>query len=274
MSETPSALARFDLRGRRVVLTGAGGHIGSTFARALASMGCHLVLIDRDAAALAALTADVRQTQGVEVDEVLCDFSQTAAIAEAAADVTRCVLARRGVIDGLVHNAAYVGTSALQGWACRFEDQSADVFRDALQVNLTAPFELTQGLLPLLTSSGRGSVVTIGSIYAALGPDWALYEGTTLGNPAGYAASKGGLVQLTRWMATTLAPAVRVNAISPGGVARGQADAFVQRYEARVPLKRMATEADLVGALVFLLSDASAYVTGQHLLVDGGWSAW
>ena len=95
-----------------------------------------------------------------------------------------------------------------------------------------------------------------------------------MGNPAAYAASKGGLLQLTRWLSTTLAPSVRANAISPGGVYRNQPISFVKRYEARTPLGRMATEEDIVGAVVYLASDLSTYVTGQNLIVDGGWTAW
>ncbi len=95
-----------------------------------------------------------------------------------------------------------------------------------------------------------------------------------MGNPAAYAASKGGMVQLTRWLATVLAPDVRVNCISPGGVARGQPEPFVTRYVQRTPLKRMATEEDFKGAIAYLASDLSEYVTGENLLVDGGWTAW
>lgn len=95
-----------------------------------------------------------------------------------------------------------------------------------------------------------------------------------MGNPAAYAASKGGLIQLTRWLATTLAPAVRVNSVSPGGIARGQPDEFVKRYEARTPLRRMATEEDFKGIIALLASDASSYITGQDIMLDGGWSAW
>jgi NAD(P)-dependent dehydrogenase (short-subunit alcohol dehydrogenase family) len=95
-----------------------------------------------------------------------------------------------------------------------------------------------------------------------------------MGNPAAYAASKGGLIQLTRWLSTTIAPEVRVNAISPGGIWRNQPDIFVKRYEERTPLQRMGTEEDMVGAVVYLASDLSKYVTGQNLMVDGGWTAW
>jgi NAD(P)-dependent dehydrogenase (short-subunit alcohol dehydrogenase family) len=101
-----------------------------------------------------------------------------------------------------------------------------------------------------------------------------LYEGTDIQNPAGYSAAKGGLLQLTRYLATVLAPDIRINAISPGGVWRDQPEAFHQRYVARTPMGRMATEEDLKGAVAYLASDLSAYVTGQNLSVDGGWTAW
>lgn len=107
-----------------------------------------------------------------------------------------------------------------------------------------------------------------------LAPDWSLYAGTTMGNPAAYGASKGGLIQFTRWLATTLAPAVRVNCISPGGIWRNQPDDFVARYATRTPLQRMGTEDDLRGAIAYLASDLSKYVTGQNLSVDGGWGVW
>ena len=133
---------------------------------------------------------------------------------------------------------------------------------------------MARGLAPLLKKSRGGSIINIASIYGSYGPDYQLYEGTSMGNPAAYAASKGGLLQLTRWLATTLAPNVRVNAISPGGVFRNQPENFVKRYVARTPLRRMATEEDFCGAISYLSSDLSRYVTGQNLAVDGGWGVW
>ena len=100
-----------------------------------------------------------------------------------------------------------------------------------------------------------------------------LYEGTTMANPAAYGASKGGLTQLTRYLATVLAPEVRVNCVSPGGIARGQPESFRQRYEKRTPLGRMASDSDYNGAVLFLASSASSYMTGATLVVDGGWTA-
>lgn len=101
-----------------------------------------------------------------------------------------------------------------------------------------------------------------------------LYDGTSMGNPAAYAASKGGLIQSTRWLSTVLAPEIRVNCVSPGGIWRNQPESFVRGYEARTPMQRMGTEEDMMGAIAFLASDLSLYVTGQHIAVDGGWSAW
>ncbi len=101
-----------------------------------------------------------------------------------------------------------------------------------------------------------------------------MYKGTEMGNPAAYSASKGGLIQLTRWLATTIAPDVRVNSISPGGVFRNQPKQFVDRYEKRTPLGRMATEEDFKGIIAYLASDLSKYVTGQNIDVDGGWGVW
>ena len=141
-------------------------------------------------------------------------------------------------------------------------------------MNLTAAFHLSQGLTAELRKASGANIINVTSIYGEYGPDWRLYEGTDMGNPAAYGASKGGLNQFTRWLATTIAPDVRVNAISPGGVFRNQPEKFVNRYIERTPLKRMATEDDFRGVVAYLASDLSQYVTGQVLRVDGGWGEW
>ena len=126
----------------------------------------------------------------------------------------------------------------------------------------------------MLKSQEGASIINIASIYGLYGPDWSLYEGTNMNNPAAYAASKGGLIQLTKWLATTIAPEVRVNAISPGGIFRNQSTIFVKRYEDKTPLGRMASEDDFRGAIAYLATDMSKYVTGQNFSVDGGWGVW
>lgn len=262
--------AKLDLGGRLAVITGGAGHLGRVFGETLVELGAHVVLVDRDEAGLAAAAAVAGAAGRGAVDTLRCDLES----GDDRRALTKTLLGRGDPVSVLVHNAAFVGTSELPGWATPFEAQSLEAWRRALEVNLTAAFDLTQALLPSLRRAPGPSVVHVASIYGVLGPDWSLYEGTSMANPAAYAASKGGLLQLTRWMATTLAPGVRVNAIIPGGIARGQPAPFVARYEARTPLRRLATEDDFRGVLAFLASDASAYVTGQAVGVDGGWSAW
>ena len=258
-----------DLSGRRALITGASGGLGRVMAQTLAELGADLILLDRSGTPIEAQERDIAKVANVDVAILHCDL-------EAHDDREALIagLKREGRLDILINNAAFVGTSGLQGWAVPFAEQSVETWRRAFEVNLTAVFHLCQGLMPLLQTSGRGSIINIGSIYGEYGPDWGLYEGTAMSNPAAYGASKGGLLQLTRWLATTVAPAVRVNAISPGGIAREQPSAFVARYVARTPLGRMATEDDIRGAIAFLASDMSAYMTGQNLFVDGGWGVW
>lgn len=259
-----------NLSGRRALVTGAAGNLGRVIADTLAELGADLVLVDRPEAGLDALTQSLRETRQVDVQSHPCDLADAAA----RAALIDALGKHDGGLSILVNNAAFVGTSDLEGWATDFEAQSVTTWRDALEVNLTAAFDLAKGLAPLLREGPGGCIVNIASIYGLHGPDLGLYEGTQMGNPAAYAASKGGLVQLTRYLATTLAPQVRSNCIAPGGIFRNQPAAFVERYERRTPLGRMATEDDLRGAVAYLASDLSRYCTGQILAVDGGWGAW
>jgi NAD(P)-dependent dehydrogenase (short-subunit alcohol dehydrogenase family) len=246
-----------DLAGRRALVAGGAGHLGRAAVQALLEAGAQVAVADLDGAP--------RGTTGIQVD--LADE-------EGARSAVREASERLGGLDVLVHAAALVGTSALEGWAVPFAEQTLAAWDAALRLNLGSAFVLVQEAREPLARSGHGSVILFGSIYGVVGPDPALYDGTGLANPTAYGAAKAGLLQLVRYLATELAPAVRVNAISPGGVARGQPDAFQQRYRDRTPLRRMAVEEDVKGAVAFLASDLSAYVTGHNLVVDGGWTAW
>jgi NAD(P)-dependent dehydrogenase (short-subunit alcohol dehydrogenase family) len=257
------------LKGRRALVTGANGGIGRAIVHTLAELGAELLLVDIPGTDYRPLAKELEQRWGVRVSGRDCDLE----VEEQRLRLIESVGVHDTGLDILVNNAAFVGTSGLQGWATAFESQTLATWRRALEVNLTAAFHLSQGLAPVLKER-RGNIINIASIYGMLGPDYGLYEGTAMGNPAAYAASKGGLIQLTRWLATTLAPDVRVNAISPGGVKRGQPSEFVNRYVARTPLHRMATEEDFKGAIAYLSSDLSRYVTGHNLAVDGGWGVW
>ena len=255
------------LAGRRALITGATGSLGRVFADTLAELGADLVLVDRPGSDFASLTSSLVHRWGINVDSYFCDLE----IQTQRTDlVTKLKESQRG-LNILVNNAAFVGTSDLPGWSVPFEKQTIATWRRALEVNLTAVFDLCQGLTPVLKTCNGATIINIASIYGEFGPDWSLYEGTNMSNPAAYGVSKGGLLQLTRWLATTIAPDVRVNAISPGGVFRNQPEEFVKSYKTRTPLGRMASEDDFRGALAYLSSDLSKYVTGQVLSVNGGW---
>ncbi len=258
------------LEGRVALVTGGAGHIGGAIGDALAEMGAHVAVVDISAARSGEAANELTERWSVASAGFGCDLEQ----ADDVRDLPRQVRERFGRIDIIVNCAAFVGTSGLDGWAVPFEQQSDKTWRRALEVNLTAPFILAQAAAADLRASGRGSIVNVSSIYGLSGPDWGLYEGTKLGNPAAYAASKGGLIQATRWLSTTLAPDIRVNAIAPGGVFRDTPEPFLSRYTSRTPLGRMAREEDFKGAVAYLASDLSAYVTGQCLAIDGGWTVW
>ena len=210
------------------------------------------------------------RSRGVQIEFFQVDFESQ----DSRTNAINTIASKYITLDILINNAAFVGTTDVSGWAVRFQEQSIETWRKAIEVNLTTPFQLVQGLLGNLHKSDQPVVINLGSIYGSLGPDWNLYEGTTMGNPAAYAASKGGLIQLSRWLATTLGPTVRVNSISPGGIDRNQNPTCVEKYISHTPLKKRATEREIVSTILFLVSSAGSYITGQDIKVDGGWSAW
>ncbi len=259
------------LKGRVALVTGGAGHIGRAIAHTYAELGAAVVVLDRTGSAAESVAQKLTETYGVLATALHIDLADEASVRK----VPQRVVETCGRLDIVVNNAAFVGTDGLEGWTAPVEDQSIETWRQALEVNLTAPFLLVQQAIPFLKASGKGAVINVGSIYGVLGPDWRLYDDATVaGTPAAYGASKGGLMQMTRWLATALAPHVRVNGIVPGGVERNTPEEFRRKYVSRTPLNRMAREEDMKGIAAFLASDLSAYITGQCIMVDGGWSAW
>lgn len=259
-----------DLTGRTAVITGAAGGLGKYMVETIAELGGELILIDKPGVDYAPVKDRLTQ-YGNKIRLCLdCDLEDAVERRSLIEKIKKHVPS----LHILINNAAFGGTTALQGWVTAFEQQSVATWQRAIEVNLTAAFELSQGLTPLLRKGDSGSIINIASIYGTNGPDFSLYQDTTMGNPAAYAASKGGLIQLTRWLSTAVAPDIRVNAVSPGGVFRNQPKQFVERYESKTPLGRMATEEDFKGVIAYLASDMSSYVTGQNILVDGGWTVW
>lgn len=259
-----------DLSGRKTLVTGGTGHIGLAVGEALIELGATVVVLDLDPEACRQRAETLAASERHRAIPLACDLRDE----QATRSGVRKAIQAMGGLDILIHCAAYVGTTQIPGWAVPFNEQTVAAWDAAMRVNLTSAFVMAQEAKAALCASGHGSVILIASTYGLVGPDLRLYEGTTMANPAGYGASKGGLLQLTRYLATILAPEVRVNAISPGGISRSQPAQFQQQYIARTPLGRMASEQDLKGAVAYLASDLSAYVTGHNLVVDGGWTAW
>ena len=244
-----------------VLVTGAAGALGSALCDALVAHDVKVIATDR------AQTSVPPPPESKGISWITADLEQV----EDRVRLVEEVRARASGSLGIVHNASFVGSSELEGWSGPLMSQSSETWNRALEVSLTAAFSITRDLTDLLSSKPGSAIVHVSSIYSSLAPDWSLYEGTNLGNPAAYGVAKAGVEQLTRWLATSLAPNVRVNAVAPGGLKRGQPQSFVERYEAKVPLGRMGTETDVVDSILFLLSTQSAYVTGQVLVVDGGY---
>lgn len=248
------------LAGQVAVVTGALGKLGPTWVTALTGAGATVVGLD----IVGGDSADVEQA----------DVTDRASV-EAARER---IQARHGAPSLLV-NAAGIDQppdAAASTWLV--EDVAADDFRRTVDVNLTGAFIAMQVFGPAMVAARGGSIVNIGSLYASIAPDPTFYDHLDLNppflKPPAYAASKAGLLALTRYFARLWGPSgVRVNALSPGGVAGGQDAEFRRKYEGRVPLGRMAELDDLAGPLVFLASDAAAYVTGHELRVDGGFTA-
>lgn len=256
-----SVLDSFSLRGKVAVVTGAAGLVGRQVTRALVEAGATTVLASRSLAKLETEAAAWRD-RGVAVTPLAYDQSREASVRA----LLEQVLAQAGTVDILVNNAV---ERPMADWTSPASD-----FARSLEVNGTGLFLMLRHFGEAMAARGRGSIINIGSIQGAVGPDFTLYEGLDWGTPPDYFFHKGGMIQLTRYAAAKLGSrGVRVNCVSPGGFYNRQDPVFVERYCARTFLGRMANDTDLMGAIVFLASDASAYVTGAHLALDGGYTA-
>jgi 2-deoxy-D-gluconate 3-dehydrogenase len=265
----------FDVTGRVVVLTGGAGLLGSAYAESLSEAGAHVVVADVNGDAAWKVSHGVRGERALAVE---VDVSRPDDVAR----LLRETLAAFGRVDALVNNAALDPKFDVDGAATHtveFDRFPLAAWQEAIAVNLTGPFLLTQAFLPSLLAAGaRGTIVNVVSTYGLVAPDQRLYddgEGKRGIKPPTYPVTKAALLGLTRYLAAYYGHAgLRVNALAPGGVFAGHDAGFVQRYAWRTPLGRMARRDEYCGALRFLLSDAASYMTGACLVVDGGWTTW
>jgi NAD(P)-dependent dehydrogenase (short-subunit alcohol dehydrogenase family) len=266
----------FDLTGKVAIVTGAVGILGHGFCRGLASFGAKLVVVDLDAERCAAFAAELDRDYGVAAIGLACDVADPVSVASM---VERAV-DRFGAVH-VLHNNAASKSADLDAFFATTEEYSLAEWRKIMSVNVDGMFLVAQAVGAQMQKQGTGgSIIQTASIYGVVSSDKRIYEesfylGRQISNPAVYSTSKAAVIGLTRYLAANWADAgIRVNALVPGGVESGQNDTFKARYSARVPLGRMAQPSEMVGAVVYLASDASSYVTGQCLVVDGGLSAW
>lgn len=267
--------ALFDLTGRTAVITGGCGILGRRFAEGLAEFGANVAVLDLDKDAAAAVAADIASRYPIRAGGYGCDVTQP----ENVRSIAEAVESELGPVSILLNNAASK-TRDPDAFFAPLEQFSQETWREIMAVNLDGMFTVAQAFGAPMANRGYGSIVQTASIYGLMAPDQRIYEGSeylgrSINTPAVYTASKAGVIGLTKHLATYWAArGVRVNALVPGGVESGQNETFKQRYAARVPLGRMARADEMVGAMLFLVSDAASYVTGQSIAVDGGLSAW
>lgn len=265
----------FDLSGHVAVVTGGAGILGQYFCAALAAQGAKVAVLDREQSDAPAFAESLAARYSIDARAYAVDVACPASVS----DVCDAVHHDMGDVTVLHNNAASKGES-LDRFFEPLEVFSLDTWKEIMAVNLDGAFLVAREFGQRMAQRGRGSIIQTASIYGVKGPDQRIYEGSEylgreINTPAVYSASKAGVIGLTRHLATYWADqGVRVNTLTPGGVESGQNGEFSRRYSARVPMGRMARPEEMVGALVFLASDASSYITGQNIIVDGGLSCW
>ncbi len=260
--------AEFDLKGKRVLLVGATGVLGRTYAEALAAAGVRLVIADHPATDVLSLA------QSLEATGITVDISKED-------EVVKCVevaVGKLGIIDGLVNNAAATSESLRKEGDvfAPVEEYPLALWQKTIDINLTGTFLMARECGRHMKSCGKGgSIVNVSSIYGIVGPDHGIYDNQLFKSFPGYSASKAGVIGLTKWLATWWgASGIRVNVLTPGGVLNDHNEEFERAYSKKTPLGRMADRSDMVGMVFYLLSDLSRYCTGQNYIVDGGFTSW
>ena len=264
-------LDKFRLDGKVALVTGASGLLGRQFCMGLVEAGAKIAVVDIDDVQAKLLATEI----GDKALAFACDVSDPQSVKSCVDNVIEVF----GRID-ILHNNAATKSSNLQAFFEPFETYSLDTWREVMAVNIDGMFLMAQAVGKYMQETGSGSIIQTSSIYGLVGPNNSIYKGSDymggpINTPAVYSASKAAVVGLTKWLATYWADKnIRVNCLVPGGVATGQNNTFSEAYSARVPMNRMSEPHEIVPALIYLASDASSYVTGQVMSVDGGWTSW
>jgi NAD(P)-dependent dehydrogenase (short-subunit alcohol dehydrogenase family) len=256
-----------DLKKKVVIITGGAGLIGRAFVKAVAGSGGTAIIADVDEIAGNKVQEELSTESGSnKIEFVKVDITSDSSVR----DMIDVIVGKHKKIDALVNNA-YPRNS---NYGRKFEDVTYEDFCENLNLHLGGYFLVSREVSRVMVRQKLGAIINIASIYGFMAPRFELYDGASFTSPVEYSAIKGGLLSLTKYLASYLGKHdIRVNAISPGGVHDNQPESFVSQYAKKAIVgNRMAEPDDLTGALLFLLSDGSRYITGQNIVVDGGWS--
>lgn len=267
------SLKRFCLDKKYVVVTGGTGLLGSLYCRRLAEAGARVIIADIDQLKCRQLAEEITSNDHVAIGMAV-DLANEQSVIQWA----RGIIETYGIPDVLINNAATKSPSFFAPLA----EFTIDDWNKVMSVNVTGMFLTARELGSAMAIRERGSIINVSSMYGVVGPDQRIYEGSwyeemggAINTPLVYSVSKGAVIAMTKYLATYWgAKGVRTNTLTPGGVSSGQNSVFEEKYSSRVPLGRMAKAEEMVGAILFLASDASSYVNGQNIVVDGGWTAW
>ena len=259
----------FDVSGKTIIITGAAGLLGTEYAKGLSKEGANIVLADLDLKRCKEISLELEKKYSVKTLALNLDLTKKSSIK----NMVKKVMKKYGKIDVLINNAAYQGDDKLR--TIPFEELPLESWNKAIDVNLTGIFLCCQEIGKIMVKQKKGVIINISSTYGIVAPDQRIYGKSRQNSAIFYAATKSAVLNLTRYLAAYWqGKGIRVNTLSPGGVERNQEANFKRKYSEKTMLGRMAKKDEYVGPIIFLASDASSYMTGSNLIVDGGWTAW
>ncbi len=266
----------FDLKDRVIIVAGGAGQIGFSFCKILADAGAKIAIADIDTEMAHDKIAKITEEH---IQQNISVFPLDVSSKSEVIDTIKKIEEALGNIYGLINVFHFKGNTrkldTSSNFFAGFEDYPEEAWDLVHDVNLKGSFLMAQAALPSMKRNGKGVIVNISSTYGNVSANKSIYGQSGINSPVAYATSKAALLNLTRYQATHLADHnIRANCLSPGGVFNNQAEEFLTNYTNLTPLKRMANEDDYQGAILFMMSDASSYMTGANISVDGGWTAW
>ena len=266
----------FDLSGKTAVVTGGSGLLGTEICKSLALYGANVAVVDINGDAASNLAATLNKLYSSKSIGICCDVTCKTSVD----NMVKHVVDEFGEIN-ILHNNAASKSEDINAFFASFESYSIEQWKSVMSVNIDGMFLVAQAVgKQMLTQKMGGSIIQTSSIYGVFAPDQRIYldsdyDGHTINTPAVYSASKAAVIGLSKYLASYWGnKGIRVNSISPGGIESGQNEIFQSNYSARVPMERMGKVSEVVGALLFLASDASSYITGQNIIIDGGLDCW